>query len=430
MNDGMGSRTVVALTGASFLCAGLSFSYLHRMYGTLQVEYLLWGVWTVLGFGGAWWRMDRNPGASRTHWKWQGFIGVAFAIYPGFFMFNLARWMALLLMLVIGARAVIMHTRRDFYLTLTAIFVVSFLSATHGNADWTLWVYLGPCWLFAGLALTWDHTAGARIAPWTKALLNGGFVALCLVVALAINALVPRPNVMGFGFLPPGTDHPGLFKTPSTGTPGDGRVPGAGGTGGTGEGGGGGAQAGGGWADGWTQGLQELRRSLGDSFMPGWQRDALGRLLDAMERGTQALSQLGQLLSQLSSALSLWHLLWLLLMALAAWLLWRRRYRIGMRLAMALAWVLRRRYPLASMRVSAAALGWALHVQGHPQRRGQSVREHWNSLPQAPQAVRSWLRTATDLYGAVRFGGRAPTADAADQLRQLATVTADALLRR
>jgi hypothetical protein len=431
MSTGFRSRTVVALTGASFLCAGLSFSYLHRMYDTLQVEYVLWVVWTLLGFGGAWLRMDKNPAAAQTHWKWLGFFGVAFAIYPGFFMFNLARWMALMLMLVIGARAVIMHSRRDFYLTLTAIFVVSFLSATHGNADWTLWVYLGPCWLFAGLALTWDYTAGTRIPPWTKALLNSGFVMLCLVVALAINAVIPRPNVMGFGFLPPGTDRPGLFKTPSAGTPGDGRVTGAGGTGGTGgQGEGQGSLAGSSWADGWTQGIQELRRSLGDKFMPEWQRDLLGQMLELMDRTTQALSQLSQMLAQLSSALSWWNLLSLLLIALVAYVFWRRRYRIGMQLAMALAWVLCHRYPLASMRISAAALGWALHVKGHVQQEGQSVREHWNSLPQAPAAVRIWLRTATDLYGAVRFGGRVPTPASADKLRQLVTVTADALLRR
>ena len=61
---------------------------------------------------------------------------------------------------------------------------------------------------------------------------------------------------------------------------------------------------------------------------------------------------------------------------------------------------------------------------------GRPIKEIVRDLHVSRNTVRSWLRTATDLYGAVRFGGRSPTGDAADQLRQLATVTADALLRR
>lgn len=418
-------RTVVVLTGASFLCAGLSFSYLDRRYGKFPVEGIFWLVWTLLGFGVACLRADRSTDGARRHWKVLGIVGVTLAIFPGYFMFGLPRWVALTLMLVIGARAAILHTRRDFHLTLTTIFVVTFLAASHALADWTLWVYLGPCWLLAGLALTWEHAAEARIPPWTKVLLNGGFVLSCLVAALVIHAIVPQPNIRGFGFLPPGTDHPGQFDTPSGSQPGIGRPSGAGGAV-PGQG----LTADGGWASGWGQDLKAMRRSLRDKDMPGWQRDALGQVLGAMEGTAQALGQLERKASSLLSDLDWMDLLWLLLAALLLFLAWRWRYRLGMRLALSLAWLLSHRHPMASMRVSAASLGWALHVHGHPRGPGQSVREHWNSLPQAPDAVRTWVRKATHLYGASRFGGRRPSAASADQLRQLVTVAADALLRR
>ncbi len=417
-------RTVVALTGASFLCAGLSFSYLDRRYGKFPVEGIFWVVWTLLGFGVAWLRGDRNPAGARRHWKWQGIVGATLAIFPGFLMFGPTRWVALSLMLVIGARAAIMHTRRDFHFTLTTIFVVSFLAASHALADWTLWVYLGPCWLLAGLALTWDHAAEARISPWTKVLLNGGFMALCLVVALLIHAAVPQPNLKGFGFLPPGTDHPGLLDTPTAEQPGIGRLPGGGGAGEAA------AQAGGGQVGAWAQELKAMRRALGDKSMPGWQRDLLGQVLSSMEGMAQALDRLGQKGGSLLSDLDWRDLLAWLFAVLLLSLAWRWRYRIGMRLAMSLAWLLSRHRPMASMRVSAASLGWVLHVHGHPRGPGQSVREHWSSLPRAPEAVRAWVRKATNLYGASRFGGQRPTPASADQLRQLVTVTADALLRR
>lgn len=429
--NGSRSRTVMALTGASFLCAGLSFSYLDRRYGKFPVEGMFWVVWTLLGFGVAWLRGDSSSAGARRHWKVQGIVGATLAIFPGFLMFGMARWVALSLMLVIGARAVVMHTRRDFHLTLITIFVVTFLAASHALSDWTLWVYLGPCWLLAGLALTWDHAAEARISPWTKLLLNGGFMVLCLVMALVVHAIVPQPNIRGFGFLPPGTDHPGQFNTPSGSLPGTGRLPGEGGAGGSGAAGEGqGPQADGGWARAWGQGLKEMRRSLSDKSMPGWQRDALGQVLGTMEAMAQALGQLEQKASRLLADFDWMDLLWLLLAALLVYLVWRWRYRLGMRMALSLAWLLSHQHPMASMKVSAASLGWALHVHGHPRGKGQSVREHWNSLPQAPASVRSWVRKATDLYGASRFGGRRPTAASAGQLRQLVTVTADALLRR
>lgn len=173
-----------------------------------------------------------------------------------------------------------------------------------------------------------------------------------------------------------------------------------------------------------------MRRALSDKAMPGWQRDMLGQALGAMEGTAQALDRLEQKVSRLLSDLDWMDLLWLLLAALLLVLAWRWRYRLGMRLALSLAWLLSRRHPMASMRVSAASLGWALHVHGHPRGQGQSVREHWNSLPKAPDSVRTWVRKATHLYGASRFGGQRPTAMSADRMRQLVTVTADALLRR
>jgi hypothetical protein len=48
-------------------------------------------------------------------------------------------------------------------LSLAIVVSVSLLVAVHWAADWTLWFYLGPAWLFVALALAWDMR---RTCPW------------------------------------------------------------------------------------------------------------------------------------------------------------------------------------------------------------------------------------------------------------------------
>ena len=191
----LNSRTVVALTGLSYLFVGLGFSYLDRRYGSFALEGTLWLVWAMLGFGAGTLNALRPLGAGRALWLGMGVVGGVLALFPGFLMFNLLRWTCVTLMIVMGARAVILRTRRDFYLTLIVIFVVSFMVGTHGNADWTLWFYLGPAWVFGGLALAWEHAAGVKLSRWVKVSMTLGFMAVALLLAIGLFFFAPRPMV-------------------------------------------------------------------------------------------------------------------------------------------------------------------------------------------------------------------------------------------
>jgi hypothetical protein len=400
------SRAVIGFTGASYLCAGLSFSYVHRYAGTFGLESVLWLLWALIGFGGAMWHVGHGPQAGQGQWKWQGVVGLTLAVFPGFFMFNLVRWMALVLMLVIGARAAVMHTRRDFHLTLVVIFAVCFLVATHGGADWTLWFYLGPCWLFAGLALAWEHAAGARLSHRTKGVLTTGFVLLSLAVALLLHAMLPRPNIMGFGFLPPGTDQPGHFKTNAPrSVPSETQVHGSGSARATAPGEkGSAADQGNAFIQG-AQAWEQLRQGLSDQHIPAWQRAALGAFVDSLQALTNGLGSAASAVQQYAGTLSLAGLLlWLLAMLIALWA-WRHRWTLSARLALLASAALSAWHPEASMRLSAMAASWALRGRGHRRRPGQSVREHWASLPNAPM-LSDWLHRGADIYCASRFGSQ------------------------
>ena len=149
------SRAVVVLTGLSYLFTGFGFSFLDRRFGSFGLEGFLWLVWAVLGFGAGALHVSRSASAGKTQWLVLGALGGLLALFPGFAIYNLLRWASLTLMIVMGARAAVLKTRRDFYFTLIVIFVVGFMVGTHGNADWTLWFYLGPAWVFGGLALAW-----------------------------------------------------------------------------------------------------------------------------------------------------------------------------------------------------------------------------------------------------------------------------------
>lgn len=412
------ARTVVCFTGASYLCAGLSFSYVHRYAGTFGVESLLWALWALIGFGGALWHVGHGPQAGQRQWKWQAAVGLTLAVFPFFFMFNLVRWVALVLMLVMGARAAIMHTRRDFHLTLVVIFVVSFLVATHGGADWTLWFYLGPCWLFAAMALAWEHAANAQLPTRAKGLLTAGFVMLSLVTALLLHALVPKPHIMGFGFLPPGTDQPGHFKTPATAAgPANGPDRSTDSNGGSVSGASSGRAEHGSGLSAWAGELQQLRRALADQHIPSWQRTVLGAGIDAMQALANGLASASAAARQYTGSLSLAGLLLWLLALLAALWAWRRRWLLGARAALLASAGLAPWRPAASMRLSAVAASWALRAHGHRRQPGQSIREHWGSLANAP-ILSDWLQRAADTYCASRFGSQGFTPAHARELNR------------
>lgn len=434
----LNSRTTVIFLGLCYLFVGLSFSYLDRGYNAFRLESVLWTVWSFLGFGAGALNVKKPIGTGQTQWRAMAWVGGALAVFPGFAMFNMLRWTTVTLMIVMGARATILRTRRDFYLTLTAIFVASFMVVTHHNADWTLWFYLGPAWVFGGLALAWDHAAGAALSRWTKLTMSMGFMGMCLLVAVVLFFFAPRPPVLGFGFLPPGTDTPGMF-TQSTGDSGQ-RPDGAGGGGGSGLSGGrgasgsGAAQAGG-WAQQWGAMLAHMRASSGDANIPQWQRSLMDRLLDAAQTaldwvtGQGSPSGEGQdpAPDQGGGGFTV-NWLWVLLIVFLGYLLWRRRYQLAVGMALGLAWLLAPRFPTLSMRVSAQTLKWCLNMKGHRRTPGQSVREHWQSATRiAPLATR-WLGFAVDRYCEMRFGGVPANPKRAYDMRQAVQAAAEVML--
>lgn len=425
----LNSRAVVALTGLSYLFVGLGFSYLDRRYGAFALEGTLWLVWALLGFGAGTRHVMRPLAVGQKQWRVMGVVGGVLALFPGFLMFNLLRWTCVTLMIVMGARAVILRTRRDFYLTLTVIFVVSFMVGTHGNADWTLWFYLGPAWVFGGLALAWEHAAGVKLSRWIKVGMTLAFMAVALVLAIGLFFFAPRPMVLGFGFLPPGTDTQGRFTQPAG--PGNGlSALGQGGIGGQGQGQG--DAAGGTLGDTgslWDALLQDMRGALADRFIPDWQRNLMQTLLDAAQSLRDWLSGSSPQPEPVEMfSINWWRLLAMVLAAvLTAYLLWRRRWRICLVLALTCSWLLARFYPLASMRLSARALRWCLQAHGHPRQPGQSVREHWMDTPGLAPLARRWLGHAADNYGEVRFGGLPATPQRALALREAVQGVCDIL---
>lgn len=425
------SRAVMLLTAGSYLCVGLSFSYLDRRYGNFGFESLLWLVWTGMGFGAGLFYVGKSTRTAEIHWKVLGTVGLLMALFPGFVMFNLLRWASLTLLIILSARAVVMRTRRDFHMSLTIIFVVSLMVATYTTADWTVWFYLAPAWLLAGLALAWEHAAGAVISRWAKGGLAVAFIGLSFLLAMLLFLLAPRPPTLGFGFLPPGTDTPNLNRQAAGG---QGPQRGDGGSQGDGRAG---SQTGSG-GDAWQQMFDRMRRDLNDRHMPEWQRYSLQRLTGWGEILAAALT--GRLVtgSGVPSAASQdallreageycvekiilpwWPLLLLLLLLL--WLsfrLWPRRYGLGAAGLLFGAHLLARWHPMLSMRLSALALSWCLRQQGHGRVGGQSVREHLAAARSVPDLPRRWLAYAVGLYCETRFGGVVATPVRAANMRK------------
>ncbi|MDP3701259.1 MAG: transglutaminaseTgpA domain-containing protein [Hylemonella sp.] len=434
------SRMVLFFTACSYLCVALSFSYLDRRHGFFVGEGVFWLVWSLLGFGTALFYLGRGSRAAETHWKIMGGLATVIMLVV-FFKYNLLRWAGVSLLLVLSARAVVLHTRRDFYLALTVIFVVSLMVATYWTADWTVWFYLAPAWLFASLALAWEHAAGAAVPRWAKGSMTLGFIALSFVLALLLFLFAPRPPTLGFGFLPPGTDTPNLNRQDAGGQGaqrGEGGGPGAGSDGSAA---GSGQSAGAGSA--WQRMFERMRRDLQDPNMPEWQRETLQRLTGWGEIAAAALSgnlvlgtkrvpgdelpgtSLGELLQQAGEycvqqiIVPFWPwLLLLLVLALLVYRYWRRRYRIAAAGLLLLALWTVRTQPGWSMRLSARALDCCLRQQGHGPRRGVSLREQLAGAASVPDLPRRWLTYALDLYGETRFGAAAADARRAANMRK------------
>lgn len=416
----LGSRAVLVLTGLSYLFVGFGFSYLDRNFGSFGLECILWLVWALLGFGAGTFNLGKSDTAGQTQWMVLGLVGLVLALFPGLAMYSLLRWGSITLMIVMGARAAMLRTRRDFYFTMCVIFVVSFMVVTHGNADWTLWFYLAPAWVFGGVALAWDHAADMPLSRWTKLMMTLGFMVCSFVLVLLLFFFAPRPPILGFGFLPPGTDTPGMFKQ-DQGTDGqkDNGGKGGGSASGTNQGqgkGGSGTTQQGGWGQRWDAMLKGMRQSAADPNIPQWQRSFMDKLLGAAQdivntlsgraQPSQGQEMQGKSMQEQSQSL-VFRINWvlLLLLLLAGYLLWHYRYKLGLKAVLGGAWLLARWYPAQSMRLSALALKWCLHIHGHKRRPGQSVREHLVGAPGVPPLARRWLGYAVESYCAMRFGG-------------------------
>lgn len=437
------SRGAIVFAGLSYLFTAFAFSYVERSYRAFGVACLVWLVWAVLGFGAGMLNQRGPEGSGRRQWQVLGLLGFVLALFPGFLLFSFTRWVCVVLLIVMGARAAQLRTRSDLYLTLTVVFAVCFLTATHYAADWSLWFYLGPAWLCGALTLAWLHAEGVDLSRWTKLSMTAGFVAVSFAVASLLFLFAPRPPVLGFGFLP-GGDTPGLFDPPfgsQSDSGADQRAGGQGRAGGNGAGGGGASRPGpsrpqpGTPPSQWDRMLDSMRGAGRDPFAPQWQRGAINGALDAAQAlrnwwkqgsagpgDTAGAGGQGETSTQPpppgggAGISPLGVLLWLACVLLA-WLLWRQRHRWGVRLALAAAWALSRWFPRRSMQLSARAMTWCLRTHRHPPLRGQSVREHWSSAQGLAPLAHTWLSRALENYCAMRFGGMPATQERALRLR-------------
>lgn len=431
-------RGVVCFTAMAYLGVGLAFAYLDRRHGVFANEGLLWVVWSVLGFGGGLLHLGRAGRVAAWHWRLMGGLAFALALFPGLALFNLLRWIGFTLLLVIGARGGVMQTRRDLYMTLVSVFVVSLMVATHHTANWTIWLYLAPAWVCAGLALAWDHAGDAAVPGWAKGGLALGFVATTFLLASLLFLFAPRPPSLGFGFVPPGTDTPNLNSQshgPQGGESGQ-----AHNTDGTGQGGqtDAGASGGGdGWTDNWQRMLDRMRLDLQDPHMPAWQRQGLervvgwgdwlvaaltGRLVLGSETVDAALADDSTAVAVPTGQGLPWWLVALLalVVGLLCWWLrrhWHRRHGVFATALLHLAPLVATWRPWWSMRLSVWALGLALRQQGVVVGPDTSLREQL-ALARLPDLPGRWMGYAVDLHNEVRFGTAPATPQRAAYMQQ------------
>lgn len=431
------------LCGLAWLGVAWAFSFLDRAHDRFGFFAIAWLVAGAFGFGlGVLHR--RRPRDARRAAAALSIVAGVLALFPGFLMFTLVRWLAFALLLMTAARAAGMQTRRDLYYALASIDAVSLLVLTHANAHWTIWFYLAPAWVCVALALAWDYAAAVRLHASVKVGLTGGFLALCIALGLAVAALLPLPQAKGWGFLEPATDNPGRKRLPAGGaggTQGNASRQGAGQEGTQGAG----SSRQGGEATLLGDAIERLHEAMRDRGLPQWQRGLVegmltmaeatarigghgdgrlaGRPLSAQER--EELERRAAAFAQaLQQALNLFLTLLLLL------LLWLLRWRLAGALAMGGAWLLAPWSAAASMRCSILGLRLLLRRHGHALQPGQSVLEHVESAAFLPDRVRAWLRRAVHTYGAVRFGGMAASPAGAALVRQSVVATEEVLRTR
>ena len=437
VDEPLPSRWVHAFAGACFLCVGLSFNYLDRNYGDFNTGVALqWTLAAMVGYGTGAWQLVRGGPAARVVCTVLGGVGLLLAIYPTYAMYSLLRWLVLCLMFVAVARAALLRTRKDLYLSLAICFICACVVAIHPRADWTLWVYIGPAWAFAGLALTFEYVAARRVPRWLQVLSSVAFVGMVGVLALALFLLLPRPPVLGFGFLPPGSSDPTQIPSPVR----------KGGEAGQGSGSGSGNGSAGALgnpspdaAGSWSQMIQRMRPAVQDRHMPGWQRDLLGGLLDGMAAlaprdaaggdgagltGSAAKSQWRVL------QIKLWWLAALLLAALLAWWSWRRRYVIALSALSVVAWALIPISPLRSMRVSARMIEYCLAWTDRPRPTALTLRERLALAHKLPSLSSQFFDVAVASYYASRFGRTEASVTSAAQMRMDVLDAADVAIAR
>lgn len=421
------SRFVVVLTGLAYIFVAMSFNYLDRSYLPLLPWNVAWAVWGFLGFSVGIVGLGREVSdRRRAWWLTMAFVGAVFGGLVVFSGLNLLRLTSSLLLIVIAARAAVMRTDRDFYLTMVVLVAVSFVICTHGRADWTLWFYLGPAWCAMALAFAWHHASSVRIQPWAKSLLALAFMFTSVLIAFFLFLFLPRPPTLGFGFLPPGTMDAGLRKhevgaggqllRPGHPNQKDSELSGAQQSAAPNGQGGDGRLSLLGFSEfgkNWQVMMTEMRTMLQDRTIPEWQRNVISKLLDWGQRMLDALRGSGEQQAQgkeqaqepkLQMHFDPIQALWVALFLLVALLAWSRRWRWGQSACLVLAKALASQQPRRSMILSATAMKWCLHEKRHMREPGQSVREHWGSATKMAPLAHKWMGYAVHLYCAVRFG--------------------------
>lgn len=412
------SRWVPALAGACFACTALAFHYLDRHYGSFNaVVVVAWLLATALGFGVGAAGLGRTSPLARTACALLGIVGGLLALVPGFFYYDLLRWIALCLLFAAVARAPLMSSRKDLYLCLTICFVVTCTTINPMRADWTLWVYLGPALLFAGLALTVEYVAARAVPGWIQVLSSAGFVIAVGAVALVLFLWLPRPPGLGFGFLPTG----GAVNGPVGQT--EGRLGDRSGTPGASHPLERGA---------WAQMIDGMRSALNDTEMPTWQRNLLGTLLDALASppasATAGASPVPAERQVVTLSIPYWWFAALLLALLLAAMAWRRRHAIALGTLSGLSRLVVPVHAGWGMRLCAMMIECCLAWADRPRPRHLTLRERVALAQPLPPTSRHWLDDAVTTYYRGRFGLRPPTPEDAARVRLLVLDAAELAL--
>lgn len=423
------SPWIHAFAGTCLACVGLAFFFIDRQYGDIGVATLPWLIATALGFGTGAVMLNRGGAGGRAMCAVLGIVGLALAVFPTFMMYSLVRWISLCLLFVGIARAPLLRTRRDLYFALMTCFVAASVVAIHPRADWLLWTYLGPACLFAGLALTMEHAGTHAVSLVTKLTSSALFVCTVIVLSSLMFFWLPRPPVLGFGFLPPPVAHIGTAPK-SAGGNADAKGGGVAEPGPPGM-----AQSAATDADSaWEKMVERMRSDLLDPEIPGWQRAVLAGLLDALgslyanpsgSREPQAQAELpstGE--AFLSSSVRIvvvrikfvTLLTWLALLVLTAFC-WAQRRVLAFTALSAASYGLSGVHPLGSMKLSARMMAVGLSRIGIPDSGARTLREQLAKAHELPLLARRWYGEALDLYHASRFGRMAATPASARSMR-------------